>query len=321
MMGSRPPARPRIHGEQGRSPRSDEPRRSAANEFAAGGSATRPQQGTERSNEERQHPVPTLAPTSARRIAVARLVPRPVAPWRPRGRRGVVGRPRRHAARLTRRRADPTGDDGLLEAQARGLAQASIEPGTARNSPSRPTSAAASNRAGGDGGHGTQRPTPAASGRSRAGSSTLRTAGQAGVDVLAAQVHARPAAEHRDEQREAAGLDAADAVRRGAPNPPDGATSAWTSTRSGRLPSSVAATAVPGASAEPVAEEGPRGIGHLAQAAAAAISSTPTSSVEPKRFLMRAQEPQRAEALALERAAPRRRGARASWARRASRPW
>ena len=52
-----------------------------------------------------------------------------------------------------------------------------------------------------------------------------------------------------------------------------------------------------------------------------AISNTPTSSVEPKRFLVARSRRSAGVALALERRRRRRRGARASWARRSSRPW
>ena len=79
-------------------------------------------------------------------------------------------------------------------------------------------------------------------------------------------------AEHRDQQREPVRVDA-DAVRAGVPAGPV-PTSAWTSTSSGRQPSRVGATTLPGAGAACSAEEGPAGsqtsrspvLGHLEDA-------------------------------------------------------
>ena len=54
-------------------------------------------------------------------------------------------------------------------------------------------------------------------------------------------------------------------ARRGVPSP-DGTTSAWISTRIGRVPSTPANTAEPGRRGQPVAEEQLGGVGDLAQA-------------------------------------------------------
>ena len=54
-------------------------------------------------------------------------------------------------------------------------------------------------------------------------------------------------------------------ARRGVPSP-EGTTSAWISTRIGRVPSTPAKTADPGAGRQPVAEEQLGGVGDLAQA-------------------------------------------------------
>ena len=132
-----------------------------------------------------------------------------------------------------------------------------------------------------------------------AGSSTAEAADEAGVDVVAGKVHARTTAEDRDEQRQPLSRRArkrcAEAIRE-----PAGATSAWTSTSSGRLPSSVAATATPGAPSDSRLEEGRAGIGDLAQAVGGHLEDADLLG-RAEAVLARAQQAQAGEALAFER--------------------
>ena len=81
---------------------------------------------------------------------------------------------------------------------------------------------------------------------------------------------------------------------------PGGATSAWTSTSSGRLPSSVAATATPGAPSESASRNAARRIGHLAQPVGGHLEDADLVG-RAEAVLARAQQAQTAEALALER--------------------
>ncbi len=71
-------------------------------------------------------------------------------------------------------------------------------------------------------------------------------------------------------------------ARRGVPSD-DGATSAWISTSTGRVPSMPAKTAAPGAFAWRSPRKSSDGFDDLAQALSD-ISKTPISSVGPKRF-------------------------------------
>ncbi len=73
------------------------------------------------------------------------------------------------------------------------------------------------------------------------------------------------------------------AVRRGVPYPA-GATSAWISTSTVRVPFSTAATALPGAPSGRSARKSADGFGTSARPPAF-ISKTPISEAEPKRFL------------------------------------
>ena len=100
-----------------------------------------------------------------------------------------------------------------------------------------------------------------ASGRSSAGSSTERPPGEVRVHVVRPEADPCPPAEDGDEERQPVGSRPL-AVRRGVP-PPPGATSAWTSTSSGRDPSSVGATTLPGAPSGVIAEKGAAGSGRL----------------------------------------------------------
>ena len=90
-----------------------------------------------------------------------------------------------------------------------------------------------------------------------------------------------------------------DAVRRGDPCT-CGATSACTSTSSGRLPSSVAATATPGAPSDLALDERRAGIGNFAQAVAGHLEDAHLLG-RAEAVLARAQQPQARKALALER--------------------
>ena len=72
-------------------------------------------------------------------------------------------------------------------------------------------------------------------------------------------------------------------ARRGVPSEV-GATSAWISTSSGRVPSMPANTAVPGAAGVALGEEQRGRVGDLGAGPRPVISNTPISSVGPKRF-------------------------------------
>ena len=76
-------------------------------------------------------------------------------------------------------------------------------------------------------------------------------------------------------------------------------TSAWISTSTGRLPSSVASTAEPGAPTGPLGEERSRRVRDLGEARSP-ISNTPTSLVEPKRFFTARSTRSACAAVALE---------------------
>ena len=78
-----------------------------------------------------------------------------------------------------------------------------------------------------------------------------------------------------------------------------GATSAWISSRSGRVPSSAQATAAPSCAVVGAAEELGR-VGDRRRGPLPVISKTPSSLVEPKRFFDGAQDAVRAVAVALE---------------------
>ena len=108
-------------------------------------------------------------------------------------------------------------------------------------------------------------------------------------------------------------------ARRGVPSE-DGATSAWISTSSGRVPSIPAKTAVSGGGEVAAGQKQLRGVGRLRAGPASDISKTPISSVGPKRFLtarmMRKWWPCRPRTTP-----PRRPYAPPPGGRRSGRPW
>ena len=158
-----------------------------------------------------------------------------------------------------------------------------------------------------------------ASGRSRPGSATAQAAGQVGVDVVRAEADPGPPAEDGDEEAQPVGVEAA--------RPPGGR--AVAGRRHQRLDLDEERTAaLQGRRDDAARRRRPACSTRNARAGSGtsispspAISKTPTSSVEPKRFLAARTSAQRRVALAFERRRPRRRGARGSWARRWSRPW
>ena len=87
-------------------------------------------------------------------------------------------------------------------------------------------------------------------------------------------------------------------ARRGVPSP-DGTTSAWISTRIGRVPSTPANTAEPGVEADPVAQEQLGGVGDLAQALGRHLEHADLVG-RAEAVLGRAQDAERVAAVALE---------------------
>ena len=157
-----------------------------------------------------------------------------------------------------------------------------------------------------------------ASGRSRPGSSTRQAAGEVGVDVVAAEPDPGPPAEDRDEQREPVGVDPARRRARACRSRP-GATSAWTSTRSGRLPSSVGATTLPGAAPSCSPRNARAGSATSRRPALAHLEDADLLG-RAEAVLRGAQEAQRPRSARPRGRGRRRRGARASSVRRACRP-
>ena len=143
---------------------------------------------------------------------------------RPAAAAGTIARPNPSRAASRSRRSRPTTD---------------------RSSPSRPTSPIAT-VPGATGRSRSDEASARASGRSSAGLGDRQAAGEVGIDVVAAEADPGSPAEHGDQQAEPV------LVHRRSPCAPAcrsrlGLTSAWTSTSSGRLPSSVGATTLPGA--------------------------------------------------------------------------
>ena len=145
-----------------------------------------------------------------------------------------------------------------------------------------------------------------------------QAAGQVDVDVVACEADPGPPAEDGDEQRDAVRRRRRWRVRRGVP-PGPGATSAWTSTRSGREPSSVGATTLPGAGAVVLGEERPGRVGDLGQSGLAHLEDADLLG-RSEAVLRRAQQADRPRSARRRGSARRRRDARASSARRSSRP-
>ena len=107
-------------------------------------------------------------------------------------------------------------------------------------------------------------------------------AGQVGVDVVGRRGRPPPAGPARPRAGRA-GWGRARSPCGAASRSRSGATSAWTSTSSARLPSSVAATTLPGRR-DRVLDRKARAGSATSRRPASTISRTPTSSVAPNRF-------------------------------------
>ena len=126
-----------------------------------------------------------------------------------------------------------------------------------------------------------------ASGRSSAGSVDLEAAGDAGVDVVAAQVRGRSVGRAPRSAAPAGWPSTPASVRRGATHARPARPAPGPRPAAAGCPRAMAATATPGASAWSSPEEGAGRVG-TSRRPSPAISKTPISSVEPKRFLARA---------------------------------
>ena len=187
-------------------------------------------------------------------------------------------------ARRRRSRRAARGHDRPREPSRAASRRRRSSPPTARSSPSSPTSPMAT-VPGTSGRSRSDEARARASGRSRPGSSTRQAAGQVRVDVVAGRGRSRPAGRApRPAARAGSGRRP---TRSGAARaPPVGATSAWTSTSSGRRPLERSARPRCPAPARR-ARRGTRAPGRRPRPGPRSpISNTPTSSVDPYRFFV-----------------------------------
>ena len=136
-----------------------------------------------------------------------------------------------------------------------------------------------------------------ATARSAAGSPIRKPAGDVQVDFVAGKGEAAAGLQHRQDHGEAVASQPTTA-RRGVPSG-EGATSAWISTSTGRVPSMPAKTAAPADAAAPLGEEQGGRVGDLVQAAVGHLEHADLVG-RAEAVLDRAQDAELVAALALE---------------------